>query len=58
MTAHCMFEQSGTFKNEFIRLGIHAIDYDISNDYGQTDCQIDLFSEIENAFRGGWNSVR
>ena len=21
---HCFFEQSGTFKNEFIKLGIHA----------------------------------
>lgn len=25
---HCMFEQSGTFKNEFIKLGIPAEDYD------------------------------
>lgn len=49
MTVHCLFEQSGTFKNEFRKLGITAYDYDILNDYGQTDFQIDLFSEI----RGG-----
>lgn len=27
MKAHCLFEQSGTFKNEFIKLGIEAEDY-------------------------------
>ena len=53
MTAHCLFEQSGTFKNEFKKLGIEAYDYDILNDYGQTDYQIDLFNEIEVAYRGG-----
>lgn len=26
---HLMFEQSGVFKNEFIKLGIPAFDYDI-----------------------------
>ena len=46
MKAHCLFEQSGTFKNEFKKLGIEAYDYDILNDYGETDYQIDLFSEI------------
>ena len=50
---HCFFEQSGTFKNEFIKLGIPAEDYDIQNNFGQTDHQIDLFAEIENAYRGG-----
>lgn len=50
---HCFFEQSGTFKNEFIKLGIPAEDYDIQNDFGQTDHQIDLFAEIEQAYRGG-----
>lgn len=49
-TAHCLFEQSGTFKNEFIRLGIQAEDYDIQNNFGQTDHQIDLFAEIEKAY--------
>lgn len=53
MTAHCLFEQSGTFKNEFKKLGIEAFDYDILNDYGQTDFQIDLFAEIKKAYRGG-----
>lgn len=46
---HCLFEQSGTFKNEFIKLGIPAEDYDILNDFGQTDHIVDLFAEI----RGG-----
>ena len=50
--AHCLFEQSGTFKNEFIKLGIPAYDYDILNDYGETDYQIDLFAEIENGYAG------
>lgn len=47
---HCFFEQSGTFKNEFIKLGIHAEDYDIQNNFGQTDHIIDLFSEIEKEY--------
>jgi len=50
---HCFFEQSGTFKNEFRKLGIPAADYDIQNEYGQTDYKIDLFKEIENAYKGG-----
>lgn len=49
---HCLFEQSGTFKNEFKKLGYEAIDYDIANSYGQTDVQIDLFAEIEKAYDG------
>ena len=43
---HCFFEQSGTFKNEFIKLGIPAEDYDIQNDFGQTENIVDLFKEI------------
>ena len=50
---HCFFEQSGTFKNEFIKLGIPAEDYDIQDHLGQTDHKIDLFNEIETAYRGG-----
>lgn len=50
---HCFFEQSGTFKNEFIKLGIQAEDYDIQNNFGETDHEIDLFAEIENAYGGG-----
>lgn len=50
---HCFFEQSGTFKNQFIALGIPAQDYDIQNNFGETDNVIDLFGEIESAYRGG-----
>ena len=49
---HCLFEQSGTFKNEFKKLGIDAEDYDILDDFGQTDHVIDLFGEIEKAYDG------
>lgn len=51
--AHCLFEQSGTFKQEFIKLGIPAEDYDIQNNFGQTDHTEDLFAEIEKAYEGG-----
>lgn len=50
MTAHCLFEQSGTFKNAFKKNGIQAFDYDILNDFGETDYQIDLFKEIEGGY--------
>lgn len=50
---HCFFEQSGTFKNEFIKMGFKAEDYDILNDFNQTDHVIDLFKEINIAFEGG-----
>ena len=50
---HCFFEQSGTFKNEFIKLGIPAEDYDIQNNFGQTDHVIDLFAETKKAYGGG-----
>lgn len=50
--AHLLFEQSGTFKNEFRKLGITAEDYDIQNDFGETDYQLDLFAEIDKAFEG------
>ena len=50
---HCMFEQSGTFKNEFIKLGYQAYDYDIQNNFEQTDYQCDLFGEIQKCFEGG-----
>ena len=49
---HLMFEQSGVFKNEFKKLGYEAYDYDIQNNHGETDYQIDLFKEIEDAYRG------
>lgn len=47
---HCFFEQSGTFKNEFIKLGIPAEDYDLQNNFGETDHLIDLFGEIEKGY--------
>lgn len=52
MVAHCLFEQSGTFKNQFKKLGIEAYDYDILNDYGETDFIIDLYKEIEGGYEG------
>lgn len=50
---HCLFEQSGTFKREFIKLGIPAEDYDIQDNFGETDHVVDLFAEIEKAYEGG-----
>ncbi len=52
MVAHCLFEQSGTFKNEFKKLGYEAYDYDIQNEFGETDFVIDLFAEIEKGYEG------
>lgn len=49
---YCMFEQSGTFKNEFKKLGMEAIDLDILNDFGETDRVVDLFKEIEKGYEG------
>lgn len=49
MRAHLLFEQSGTFKKEFQKLGVEAFDYDIQNEFGETDYVVDLFAEI----RGG-----
>lgn len=48
--AHCFFEQSGTFKRAFKSLGIPAADYDICNDFEETDWQGNLFSQIEKAY--------
>ena len=48
---HCFFEQSGTFKNEFKKLGYEALDYDIQNEFGETDYIIDLFEQIEKAYK-------
>ena len=52
---HLLFEQSGCFKNEFRKLGYEAFDYDIQNNFGQTDYQMDIFAELEKAWRGGYN---
>lgn len=47
---HCFFEQSGTFKHEFKKLGYEAKDYDIQNEFGETDYIIDLFNAINTAY--------
>ncbi len=49
---YCFFEQSGTFKQEFRKLGIPAKDYDIQNNFGETDHVCDLFAEIEKGYAG------
>src|SRR5574344_1761791 len=51
-TVHSFFEQSGTFKNEFNKLGYEAEDYDIQNNFGETDHIVDLFKNIEDAYDG------
>lgn len=51
MKVHCLFEQSGTFKNEFKKLGYEAFDYDIQNEFNETDYVIDLFKEIVGGVR-------
>lgn len=56
MKFHCLFEQSGTFKNVFKSYGHEAIDYDILDDYGQTDFKIDLFAEIEAEYKNVTNT--
>lgn len=52
MIVHCLFEQSGTFKNSFKKYGIEAYDYDILNEFGETDYVTDLLKEIENGYQG------
>ena len=51
-TVWCLFEQSGTFKKEFLKLGYNAVDVDIQNNFNETDYVIDLFAEIEKAYNG------
>lgn len=43
---HCFFEQSGTFKNAFKEKGFQSFDYDIEDNFRQTDFQCDIFKEI------------
>lgn len=47
---YCLFEQSGTFKNEFKKLGYEAYDYDIQDEFRETDYVCDLFVDIEYAY--------
>ncbi len=44
-TVHCLFEQSGTFKNVFKKLGYKAFDYDI-NKTVNVDFMTNLFCQI------------
>lgn len=50
MEIYLLFEQSGTFKNVFKKMGYKAYDYDLENQFEQTDYVMDLFKEIENAY--------
>lgn len=50
MKVHLLFEQSGVFKRAWMANGYEAIDYDINNDYGQTDVQVDIMHEIRNHY--------
>ena len=52
MVVHCFFEQSGTFRDEFRKLGYDSFDYDISDSFGKTDCFCNLFNCIEAAING------
>lgn len=52
MIVHCLFEQSGTFKNAFKKYGIEAYDYDIQNEFNETDYVTDLFEEIDRGYQG------
>lgn len=52
---YCLFEQSGTFKNEFKKLGYEAIDYDIQNEFNETDKhetekELELINEKQKKF--------
>lgn len=53
MVIRFLFEQSGTFKNIAREDGHEAYDYDIKNDFGETDFKVDLFQEIKTAYSGG-----
>ena len=50
MVIRFLFEQSGTFKNIARQDGHEAYDYDIQNNFNQTDYVVDLFEEIEKGY--------
>ena len=52
MTFHFLFEQSGTFKSVFKEFGHKCYDYDILNEYNETDNVCDIFKEIEKCYNG------
>ena len=49
MKAWCLFEQSGTFKKEFIKLGVNAVDIDIRDDFAQTDYKSEILWKSDYA---------
>lgn len=55
-TVHCLFEQSGTFKNAFKKLGYKAFDYDI-NKTVNVDFMTNLFCQISWENTKGKQSV-
>jgi hypothetical protein len=57
MKAFCLFEQSCTFKNELIKLGIPAEDFDIQNEFGETDNVVDLYKEIRGGMMASHQSL-
>lgn len=46
MNVTCLFEQSGTFKHAFERIGHNAIDVDICNKFGETDVITNVFDRL------------
>lgn len=60
MKAWCLFEQSGTFRDAFVKNGIEAYCVDLRDDYGKTDILIDLFYEIshESSKRTIFNNIK
>lgn len=48
---HCLFEQSGTFRDIFRAYGYNSYDYDICNDFMKTNYQCDLFVQIDVAYK-------
>ena len=49
-TVHCLFEQTGTFRDEFRALGFRSFDYDIENGFQTTDFQVNLLNDIQAAY--------
>ena len=54
---HCFFEQSGTFKNEFKKLGIPAEDYDIqTNEWHKSDIPTSQINKVVLGYIKDYNS--
>ena len=49
---HLLFEQSGTFKNEFKKLGFkNSYDYDILNDFGELTFKLNYLMKLKRLTR-------